>query len=122
MKTDSQALGRWGEEQAARFLTERGYSILERNVRTPYGEIDLIARQADGMLIFVEVKARASELYGQPEVSVTPKKKQHLLAAIQTYLQTHPELGENCRCDVIAIRRRSPGEPPEITHFENAVS
>jgi putative endonuclease len=45
MRRSNQSLGHWGEQKAARYLQEKGYRIIERNMRTPYGEIDLIARQ-----------------------------------------------------------------------------
>ncbi len=52
----NQKVGQWGEQAAANYLSAKGYEIKARNVRTPYGEIDLIARK-DGFTIFVEVKA-----------------------------------------------------------------
>ena len=57
----NQKVGQWGEQAAADYLSTKGYEIIARNVRTPYGEIDLIA-QKDGFTIFVEVKARTSSL------------------------------------------------------------
>ena len=115
-----QALGRWGEAQAAEYLSQRGYLILERNVRTAYGELDLVARQGRA-LVFVEVKTRSSTAFGLPETSVTPRKQAHLLAAAQAYLQAHPDLDGDWRVDVIAIQRRSGSQAPEIAHFENAL-
>lgn len=112
-----QALGRWGEDLAASYLAAQGYQVLERNVRTPHGEIDLVARDP-GMLVFVEVKTRRSASFGPPEESVTPRKRLHLSASAQAYLQSHPELDGNWRLDVIAIRLFK-SEPPEIVHFEN---
>ena len=50
------------------------------------------------------------------------KKREHLLAAAHLYLQAHPELGGAWRIDVIAIRSAGPDQPPEILHFENAIS
>jgi putative endonuclease len=136
MSKPRQSLGRWGEQEAARYLETRGYSLLAVNVRTPYGEIDLIARQPAGeptgqaslpgtgmgsTIVFVEVKARSSRTFGDPEVSVNPRKQAHLLNAAQYYIQQHPE--EDCawRIDVIAIRRCGASLPPEIVHFVNAL-
>jgi putative endonuclease len=115
-----QALGRWGEAQAAEYLGQRGYLVLERNARTAYGEIDLIARQGT-VLVFVEVKTRSTSAFGLPEASVTPRKQAHLLAAAQAYLQAHPDLEGDWRVDVIAIQRRPSSQAPEIAHFENAL-
>ena len=114
-----QNLGRWGETLAADYLSRRGYILLERNARTPYGELDLVMRQGEG-LVFVEVKTRASRAYGLPEESITPRKQEHLLNAARAYLQSHTELGGDWRVDVIAIRRM-PGAPPEVVHFENVL-
>ncbi len=117
----NQSIGRWGEEEAARYLSARGYRILGRNLRTPYGEIDLLAQQGR-QLVFVEVKTRTSRAYGMPEAAVTLRKREHLLASAQHYLQMHPELPPDWRVDVIAIYRPSPALPPEILHFENILT
>ncbi len=69
----NQKVGRWGEETAVIFLSQRGYEILARNARTPYGEIDIIARQGD-MTIFVEVKTLTSSKNFFPEQNVTARK------------------------------------------------
>ena len=111
-------LGKWGEQFAATYLTKQGYTILGSNIRTPYGEIDLLARQAD-TLVFVEVKTRSSPSLGFPEISITPKKFSHMVSAAQAYLLDHPELNLGWRIDVISIQRSSPGQPPEIVLFEN---
>jgi putative endonuclease len=115
-----QTLGRWGENTAAQYLSKKGYKILERNVHTPYGEVDLIASQGDD-LVFVEVKTRASTSLGPPEVSVTPVKQYHMLSAAQAYLQAHPEITSDWRIDVIAILRL-PDQGEQIEHFENIIT
>lgn len=133
-KTYRQSIGRWGEGVAARYLEENGYKILGQNVRTLYGEIDLVAVSggspdgielmdqvgSKGEVVFVEVKTRSSSTYGYPEEAVTAPKKVHLLSSAQAYLLDHPELTGAWRIDVIAIRRQR-GQSPEILHFENAV-
>jgi putative endonuclease len=111
-------LGRWGEKVAAAYLSSQGYTILGNNLRTPYGEIDLLVRQADS-LVFVEVKTRSSSSLGLPEISITPRKFAHMTAAAQSYLLDHPELDQPWRIDVISIQCRPSGQPPDITHFEN---
>ena len=123
-----QALGRWGEQLAADFLVEKGYTILARNVRTTYGEIDLVARQPGDAsvrqpeaVVFIEVKTRSSDLYGFPEESINLRKRAHLLAAIEAYLQANPQVTEEWRVDVIAIQLSADNQPPTITHFENAI-
>jgi putative endonuclease len=130
MANRRQLLGKWGETMAADYLVEQGYFILERNVRTRYGEIDLVARFSETSLfpsetcvvtVFVEVKTRSTSSFGLPEESVTARKRDHLIAAAQAYLQEHPELGDAWRIDVIAIQQLQPGKPASIHHFENAI-
>jgi len=135
MKTSRQVFGSWGESLAADYLIQRGYEILERNVRTLYGEIDLVARQdiekgsqsrpytraSEGVIVFVEVKTRSSTTYGLPEQSITERKRDHMIASARAYLQDHPKLEDDWRVDVIAIQRKSPKATPVITHFENAL-
>jgi len=117
---ERQSLGRWGENLAALHLSQAGYTILERNVRTPYGELDLIASQGEE-LVFVEVKTRASISLGPPEVSVSKTKQAHLTSSALAYLQAHPELNQDWRIDVIAVLRL-PHQPPQIEHFENIIT
>ncbi len=69
----------------------------------------------------MEVKTRTSLRYGLPEEAITPKKMEHMQAAAQAYIQSHPEMGGDWRVDVISIFRCPSGEP-EIIHFENALS
>lgn len=119
MPAQKQSLGRWGEERAAEFLIAKGYEVLGRNIRTAYGEIDLLSRQG-ATLIFVEVKARSSEAYGHPEESISAVKRQHMAEAAESYLQAHPEFEGDWRVDVIAISRR--GGSPQILHIEDALA
>jgi putative endonuclease len=116
-----QRIGKWGETAAACYLEGRGYRIIARNVRTPYGEIDLIASRGDG-LVFVEVKTRTNLRFGHPESGVTARKLEHMIAAAQSYSLDHPdEAGQGWQIDVIAIEGR-PGDlrkDVDIQHFEN---
>jgi putative endonuclease len=121
-----QELGRWGEAHAADYLHQQGYAVIARNVRTPYGEIDLIVQQFskitedETITVFVEVKTRTSKTFGFPEEAITPRKQLNLISAAQHYLQEHPDLEKNWRIDVIAIERY-PERSPIISHFENAL-
>lgn len=112
----NQRVGRWGEQAAADYLSQKGYEIVARNVRTPYGEIDLIA-QKDGFSIFVEVKARTTSSLGPPEMAVTPRKQQHMLACAEYYAQQNGI--DHWQIDVIAVEKVE-GQS-EIIHFENAI-
>lgn len=112
-----QGVGRWGEQAAANHLSAHAYEIAGRNVRTPYGEIDLLATR-DGLTIFVEVKARTSTALGPPEIAVTPRKQAHMVACAEFYAQQNGI--EHWRIDVIAVQRIA--GKARITHFENAIS
>lgn len=112
-----QRIGKWGEETAAAYLIELGYEILARNARTPYGEIDIIAKQAD-TVIFVEVKTRTSNTMGLPEESITPRKRQHMISAAEHYAAEHEV--DHWQIDVISIEGK-PESTPKITYFENAI-
>jgi putative endonuclease len=119
MKNYRQRFGAWGEKLAEEYLERKGYVVLARNIRTPYGEIDLLVRQ-EATLVFVEVKARSTRAYGLPEDSLTWRKQAHILDSSRYYLQEHPEYTEDWRVDVIAIQKKPGDEPAEIIHFENA--
>jgi len=94
---------RFGEDQACRFLKKKGCRILERNYRTPQGEIDIIARTKD-TLIFVEVKTRCSDRYAQPWEAVGFKKRKSLRTAAKIYLRERPpEKDMEVRFDIISI-------------------
>ena len=113
----NQRIGRWGEQAAAEFLLQRGYVIVAQNVRTPYGEIDMIVKQGD-ITIFIEVKTRTSNRMGLPEESITPRKRQHMISAAE-YYAGESEI-DHWQIDVLSIEGR-PGAEPKITYFENAI-
>ncbi|MCA1900531.1 MAG: YraN family protein [Chloroflexi bacterium] len=116
--TNKKEIGAWGEKIAAEWLAERGCEIVARNVRTPYGEIDIVAQQ-DDVTLFVEVKTRASKSLGPPEISITPKKQSRMLASAEYYAA---ERGiDRWQIDVIAVESNAGGAKPAITRFENAI-
>ena len=113
----NQKIGKWGEDAVVAYLTERGYEILARNARTPYGEIDIIAKQAD-ICIFVEVKTRTSNRMGLPEESVNLRKRVHMLSCAEHYAAENKI--DHWQIDVISVEGKI-GVEPKITHFENAI-
>ena len=113
----NQKIGKWGEDAVAAYLRERGYEIIARNARTPYGEIDIVAKQAD-IYIFVEVKTRTSNKMGQPEESVNLRKQAHMLACAEHYAAENAI--DHWQIDVISVEGKV-GLEPRITHFENAI-
>jgi len=113
----NQRIGKWGEDAAAEYLITRGYEVIARNARTPYGEIDIVATQAD-ITIFVEVKSRTSLKMGLPEESVNPRKQAHMLACAEHYAAENAV--DHWQIDVISVEGKQ-GVEPKITHFENAI-
>lgn len=78
------ALGHRGEQLAAEFLTDRGYRVIGTGFLARRGEIDLVCRR-DDRLVLVEVKTRSSDAFGAPEEAVGPRKRRALLAAAAEY-------------------------------------
>lgn len=108
--------GRYGEEEAVRFLEKKGVKILARNFRDRDGEIDIIAEE-DGVLVFVEVKYRRSSRYGEPEEAVTADKQRRICRTALYYLhQTGRGTQIPVRFDVISVTDKS------IRHIRDAFS
>ncbi len=110
-----------GEKLAKDFLKKRGYHIKETNYRCPEGEIDIVAKHKD-YLVFVEVRTKRSLEFGSPEESITPTKKERLKATASHYRQTHSNLPQLWRIDVVAVELNQKAEPSRIELIENAVS
>ena len=110
--------GDLGERAAERHLRAAGMEIVARGVRFKGGEIDLIARDGEE-LVFVEVKTRTSEDFGNPAESVTRSKRRKLLQAASFYLQSRGIMQHPCRFDVIAIRLGRDGSST-LEHLQDA--
>jgi putative endonuclease len=109
--------GESGERVAEKFLTEKGFRLIERNYRYERGEIDLIFDD-HGILVFIEVKTRSSDAYGEPEDSITPRKRKKIRKVAEAYLWKKNIKDTECRFDVGAIKRYGPKET--INYYENA--
>ncbi len=94
-------LGEKGEGLAEGFLKRKGYKIIQKNYRTPIGEIDIIAQDGD-TLVFIEVKARGSIEYGEPFEAVNRTKRQKIANVASLYLKRFKDT-PSCRFDVISI-------------------
>ncbi|MEO8358233.1 MAG: YraN family protein [Chloroflexota bacterium] len=114
----NQKIGQWGEETAAAYLRQRGYEIMARNARTPYGEIDIVAKQGD-ITIFIEVKTLTLSKHFFPEHNVTARKREHMLACAEHYAAENAI--DHWQIDVIAVEGKQ-GLEPKITHFDNAIT
>lgn len=117
MTVERQALGRLGEELAARELERRGYAILARRYRTRHGEIDIVADDR-GTLVFVEVKARAGDAFGTGGDAVTPSKRRQLVRMATEYLMRMRVSGRPCRFDVVSVACGR--TPPALDVYQHA--
>lgn len=107
------AFGNAGEDAACAYLTARGWTILDRNVRRGRGEIDIVARKRD-VVAFVEVKRRSNLGYGRPAEAVNREKQGRIVQAAAIYMQENQLSEANIHFDVIEIL------PGEIQHIECA--
>jgi putative endonuclease len=98
---NNRATGNKGEEMAAQYLVQQGYTIVERNWRYKYWEVDIIANK-DKRLHFIEIKTRTSDKFGNPEESISKKKMINLRNAAEEYQYMHPEWNY-VQFDVLAI-------------------
>ena len=118
MTIERQLLGIVGENLAARELASRGYAILERRYRTEYGEIDIVAQDGE-VLVFVEVRAKASGEFGSAAESVTDAKKRRVARMAADYLTRHDVRDRPCRFDVVAVDDAL-SDSPQVTVYPDA--
>jgi putative endonuclease len=109
-------LGKKGEDAAAGYLRQNGYSIIERNWVNEKYEIDIIA-QNEEFIIFVEVKTRSSDYWENPEEAVSKGKIKRIVEAADFYLR-EKDIGLPARFDVIAVIWK--GKKYEIDHIDDA--
>ncbi|MGQ9864072.1 MAG: YraN family protein [Bacteroidia bacterium] len=119
MPSRRQKTGHAAEKLAAAFLQKQGYHIVAQNWRWGNWEIDLIAQKEEEW-VFVEVRSLSAHLQTYPENTLSPKKQQTLLQAVDTYLRIHFDPIPPARIDVIAIVWH-PDKPPEITHYPDSI-
>ena len=109
-------LGKEGEDEAAHYLTERGYHILHRNWRRGRNELDIVAAK-DNQLVIVEVKTRRDEIYGHPEDAITNRKIRTLVSLADSYIKKF-KLDLPVQFDIITVVGNEP--PFRIEHIEEA--
>src|SRR5437588_292659 len=114
----SNPIAKKGEDIAVTYLEKKGYAILERNIRKKYGEVDIIAIK-NHTLVFVEVKTRTSNQFGEPIESITPWKLKSLIKTAYLYKAFHPKLPESLRIDAVLVKLLGSGEVERIEHMEN---
>jgi putative endonuclease len=118
-RQNNQATGARGEELAAAHLLRSGYRILERNYRSKGGEVDIVAKDQDGSIVFVEVKTRRTLVYGLPQLAVTVRKQRQIAKGALSWLTRNRLHDRSARFDVIAVLLHD-GVTYELEHIENA--
>lgn len=118
MKHNNKQTGQRGEALVAQYLQEQGFTILARNYRKRYGEIDLIARH-DDVLAFVEVKWRHRPAVDPAEV-ILPSKQRKIVAVAKAFLSTHTDTDVTCRFDVALVEQQD--NTIAIRYISNAFS
>lgn len=118
---EASARGMIGERACANNLRDKGYTIVDANFRTRFGEIDFIAANKK-YIVFVEVKTRGVEAWSSPASWVTPNKQRKVALAASSFLQYNGALYENLqpRFDVMEVIMNDNREIIRITHIENA--
>ena len=109
--------GRWGEQKAAEYLERKGYRILWRDWRDGHRDLDIVAVDAD-QLVVVEVKTRRNADYMQPELAVDARKMRSLAVAAAKFVGTYG-IEFPLRFDIVAVTG-TPGSQCEISHIEDA--
>jgi len=117
MKSDNKKTGKIGEDIAIDFLKKKGYKIIERNYNCVFGEVDIVALDS-GNIVFVEVKSRRSEYFGDPTDAVDFNKQKKISKIALNYLNEKRLDNHDARFDVIAIKLSPSGNTVEL--IENA--
>ena len=110
--------GQASEQLAAQFLLEKGYRILERNLRTSLGELDLVAED-NGVVVFVEVKGRTTDAFGGALFAIHHRKREKLVKLASQYLAQRHWSEKACRFDVVLVQGQ-PATPALIEHLQDA--
>jgi putative endonuclease len=121
--SDRIKMGKAGEDIAVAYLKTEGYTILDRNYRCLFGEVDIVARDGDA-IVFVEVKSRRSDRFGDPQMAVGVEKQKKLCRISMKYLQDRRLYPCNARFDVVAVKMFPSGNQVEVIRnaFENTLS
>lgn len=114
----TQERGRWAEQLAVNWLHKQGLREICRNYRCRRGEIDLIMQHHQAM-VFIEVRYRASLLYGNACETIDLRKRDRIMKAAQHFLITHPRLASlPCRFDVVSVHGTF--QDPELGWIQGA--
>ena len=120
MGREKREIGVLGERIALKFLENKGYKIKRKNFRTPFGELDIVAKHK-GSLVFIEVRTRSTSSLGPPILSVTRIKQIHIIKNALFYLKRYGRVDSDWRIDVVTVKLNHELNPEIIEHIENAV-
>jgi putative endonuclease len=120
MGREKRDVGMAGEEIALSYLKKLGYRIYDSNFRTPFGEIDIVAKHK-GIMVFVEVKSRATSSLGPPYLSITRVKERHIIKNALFYLKRQRILNADWRVDIVSVKFRFGGGLESVELIENAI-
>lgn len=116
-------IGKLGESYAENFLQTQGYEVIAKNFYSRFGEIDLIALDFNGQfpqLVFVEVKTRTSDHFGEPQESISHKKITKIIKTALHFLNSSTKnLPRHWRIDGIAVKLNSDQQVKSLKHFKN---
>lgn len=108
--------GAWGEQVAVDYLIRKGYLVLHRNWRYQKSEVDVICVHQN-RLVFVEVKYRSTDYFGDPEMAVSNEKIKMLQIAAEGFMEENPNFDE-VQFDIVSIS--GPKSDAKLEHFEDA--
>lgn len=114
------ALGRYGEDVAARHLVEQGIEVLERNWRCDAGELDIVGREGR-VLVVCEVKTRRGNAFGTPLEAVTRAKAARLRRLATRWLAEHEMRPDLVRFDVIGVLQHRRGDAAQVEHVRGVL-
>ena len=118
--SNSRRLGRLHEQRALRYLKRQGLSLLQANFNCGAGEIDLIMRDREGCVVFVEVRYRGNDRYGSAQETVGPAKQRKLRLAAAWFLNGRNWQHQSCRFDVVAITGGGPDQRDRLEWIRDA--
>ena len=117
----NQKIGQFGEEIACNYLKNKGYLIIAQNIKLSFKEIDIVAKIGD-LLVFIEVKTRLSNKYGEADEAMTIQKTNNFRQAIELYLENNKKTDfEEFRADLIAIDIDKVRKIAKIKHYKDVI-
>lgn len=116
----NQKIGKFGENLAKDYLIRRGYKIISSNLKISYQELDIIARR-HGLIIFVEVKTRISQIYGPAENAFVFSKSERIKRGVEMFIRNNKIAVENIRIDLITVDINRAKKTAKIKHFQDVI-